>query len=124
MSDMPTRDQYEQNLKVAEACGADGPGARTLARGGEHAGLLVSDAVKACYDAGGPGDKRGGFQRFTDNFKGLLSGTFDRAAQAVEATGLPELGRDLGQALDNAGTENSLQNQRWERQMNQAGPGI
>lgn len=117
MTDAPSRDEYEKNVKVAEACGADGPGARTLARGGENAGLLVSDTVKACYDAGGPGDTRSRFERISDAIKGMLSSAFDRAAQAMESTGVPQ----LADALDRANTSDSEQNRRWENQMKQAG---
>lgn len=116
MSDLPSREQYEQNVKVAESCGADKSGARTLAMGGEHAGLLVSDAVKACYDSGGPGDQRSMLERFTAQFKGLLSSVFQGAAAVLDATGIP----DVKDALDRANTSESEQNRRWEREINKA----
>ncbi len=75
------------------------PVAQRIERAGAAAGQVVSSV-----------DEQPSWWK---DLKNTASTAMNKAAQMVDGT--VAMGRDLGQALDNAGTENSLPNQRLRR---------
>ena len=87
----------------------------------------VREKVAQCYNGNGNGIQPGDDKPFLERLIGKAREAFTSAASGVselKESLTPQLGRDLGDALEKSGTSESLQNQRWERQINQSmGPG-
>lgn len=141
-----TYEEFSAREQQAEACGADEFEQSQLAHSQVDAHgrseidnkinaqyktdkyQSVREKVAQCYNGQGEGIQPGDDTPFLERMIGKAKDAFSSAASGVselkEAL-TPQLVRDVDDALDKAGTEDSLQNQRWERQINQSmGPGL
>lgn len=140
-----TYEQFEQNQKKAESCGADEAEqsqlamARVDANGRSEADNKINaqyktdkyqsvrEKVAQCYNGNGngilPGDDKPFLEKWIGKAKDAFASAASGAAEIKESL-TPQLVKDVNNGLEKANTSDSLQNQRWERQINQAmGPG-